>query len=89
MTSRRSFLRGLLALPALPAVPQLPADAPSCGGPIPGYGDGPIADTGAELVLEHEIHIDADVIRINGQELVEYVAQRLPQVIRQHGIKPL
>ena len=88
MTSRRSFLRGLLALPAVGAIPTVVPYVPAYGGPIPGYGDNPIADSGAELVLDTEVLINADVVRINGQELVEYIAERLPQVIRKRGLRP-
>lgn len=51
MTSRRSFLRGFLALPAVAAVPAIaPTLGPSSGGPIPGYGHGPVAYVGPEPV---------------------------------------
>lgn len=73
MTSRRSFLRGLLALPAAGAIPAVAPDMPTHGGPIPGYGDGPIATAGTYGVVDSNIHMHADAIYVNGKELSQYV----------------
>ena len=83
MTSRRSFLRGLLALPALPAVAQLPADAPSYGGPIPGYGDGPL-DLRYLTTRQVPCAIDIDLL-IDGETVAGHVIRH----VRTYGIKPL
>lgn len=80
MTSRRSFLRGLLALPAAPLVaPVLPAT--TAGGPMPGYGYGPLClsylepiDTGhtGEGVMRY-------IITVDGRELCRTIVGAGPQ----------